>query len=71
MVKEENKFVAEIYKISGFALMAPFGRYFLIFSSLKSSDITVLFFIHLIVSVILFCIGVVMIEWAYEEIKEM
>ena len=70
MIKDENKFLAEVYKIAGFALMSPLGRYFLILSDLKVSDISTLFFIHIILSIVLFCFGAIMIQIAYEEVME-
>lgn len=70
MITEEHKFLAEVYKISGFALMTPLGRYFLIFSDINLRNLTVQFFIHLIISIILFYFGVIMIQRAYEELQE-
>ena len=68
MISEEQKFCAEVYKISAFALMTPFGRFFLFFSDLNLSDLTILFFTHLVISIVLFCYGVIMLQRAYEQV---
>ena len=70
VITEEQKFLADVYKICGFALMSPFGRFFLILSDIKFDDYNLLLFIHAIVSVALFCFGFIMIQKAYEEISE-
>ena len=70
MTNEEHKFLADVYKVSGFALMTPLGRYFLILSDIKITSLTIQFYIHLIVSIILFCFGGIMIQRAYEKIQE-
>ena len=70
MITEEQKFLAEVYKFSGFAMMTPFGRYFLIFSDIEINNLTVKFFIHILVSILLFCWGVIMLQRAYEEVME-
>ena len=67
---EEHKFLADVYKVSGFALMTPLGRYFLILSDLRINNLTFQFYVHLVVSIILFCFGAIMIQRAYEEIQE-
>lgn len=69
MISEEKKFISEVRKYSAFALMSPFGRYFFILSDIKKEDLTVLFFIHLALSFILFCLGYIMLQKAYEEIR--
>ena len=50
--------------------MTPLGKYFLIFSDLRASNLTIIFITHLIVSVVLFCFGFIMIQWAYEKVQE-
>lgn len=70
MATEGQKYLAEVKKIAGFALMTPFGRYFLILSEINMKDLTIMFWVHLLVSFILFCWGVIMIQKAYEEVRE-
>ena len=70
MTNEEHKFLADVYKVSGFALMTPLGRYFLILSDIRINSLTIQFYVHLTVAIILFCFGVIMIQRAYEEIQE-
>ena len=70
MTNEEHEFLADVYKVSGFALMTPLGRYFLILSDIRFPDLTIQFFIYLTVSIVLFYFGVIMIQRAYEEIQE-
>ena len=70
MVKEEDKFLAEVYKIAGFALMTPFAQYFLTFSSFKISNITIFSATHFLISIVLFYFGYIMIQRAYEMVQE-
>lgn len=70
MIKEENKFLAEVYKISGFALMSPFAQYFLNSPNFKVTNLTIFSIGHILLSIVLFCCGVIMIQRAYEEVIE-
>ena len=70
MVKEENKFLAEVYKICGFALMTPFAQYFLISYDLQITDLSIFIIGHFLVSLALFCFGAIMIQRAYEMVQE-
>lgn len=70
VVHEHQKFRADVFKICGFALMTPLARYFLILSDIRLNDLTLLFWIHAVISFLLFCWGVIMIQWGYEEVRE-
>ena len=70
MLKEEDKFLAEVYKISGFALMTPLGQYFLISYDLKAIYLSIFVIGHFLVSFALFCCGCIMIQRAYEMVQE-
>ena len=70
MVKEEKKFLAEVYKICGFALMTPLAQYFLISYDLKITYLNVFIIGHFLVSFALFCFGCIMIQRAYEMVQE-
>ncbi len=70
MLTEEKRFLADVYKICGFALMTPFAQYFLISYDLKISNLNIFFLGHLLLSIALFCFGAIMIQRAYEMVQE-
>ena len=70
MITEEKRFLTDVYKICGFALMTPFGQYFLMFYDFKISYITIFSILHFLVSFALFCFGSIMIQRAYEMVQE-
>ncbi|MBI3591504.1 MAG: hypothetical protein HY094_09045 [Candidatus Melainabacteria bacterium] len=70
MVNEEQKQLAEIFKIAGFALMTPFGNVILGFPGLKPADFTALFFLNLPLSMGLFYLGIIVLLKSLEKTAE-
>jgi len=61
MVSEENKYFAEVYKVIGFAFMAPFGRVILSIPSLKLSDLSFGFLVYTFLSLFLVYVGAIIL----------
>ena len=70
MISEEQKYLADVYKLSGFALMSPFGRFILFLSDIYSSykEPKPILIAHLLLSLVLFICGIIMIQKGYEEV---
>ena len=66
MIEEYQKYRAEIFKIFGIALMTPSGR--LILNMLEFNfDLNIQFLINLLGSLVLFILGVTILQTGYEE----
>ena len=61
----EEEYLAEIYKIAGFALMSPMGKFVLDIPTLSVDSLNYPFFIYLFLSILLFFIGFIMILNGY------
>ena len=61
----EEEYLAEIYKIAGFALMSPMGKFVLDIPTLSVNSLNYPFFIYLFLSILLFFIGFIMILNGY------
>ncbi len=66
MIPKDEEYRAEIFKIAGFAMMAPIGKFFLepwvIFKEVNNG----IFFIFLVVSLLLAYIGLVFVMKGYD-----
>ena len=69
MINEEE-YLAEICKISGFALMSPLGKLVLDIPDISLSNLTCQFFIYVGLSILLFFIGLIMILNGYGIVYE-
>ena len=68
MITEEQKYRSEIFKISGFATMSPFGRLFLQPIEIFTTYGTMASVCYIIISVGLFLIGLLLILKGYESV---
>ena len=59
MVTKRDEFVAEIFKIAGFAMMTPLGKFILDFPYLKKENININMIIYIIISVALCYFGII------------
>ena len=69
MISEEE-YLAEVYKIAGFALMSPMGKFVLDIPSIDFSNLRYRFFIYICLSVLLFFIGFTMLLNGYGIVYE-
>ena len=69
MVNEEE-YLAEVYKIAGFALMSPMGKFVLDIPILNVNSFNYPFFIYTGLSVLLFFTGLIMIANGYAIVYE-
>ena len=61
----EEEYLADIYKISGFALMSPMGKFILSIPDIDFSNLTWQFLIYLGLSTLLFFTGFIMLLNGY------
>ena len=71
MLKEENKYFAEILKIAGFALMTPLGKIVLNISEIDLFKLNIFFFVNLLISLVLFYFGIIFLIRGLEEVTEL
>lgn len=69
MISEEE-YQAEVYKIAGFALMSPMGKFILSIPDIDFSNLHCKFFIYLGLSTLLFFIGFIMLLNGYAIVYE-
>ena len=69
MISEEQKYLADVYKLCGFALMSPLGRFAFILSDIDFNLYNIKLITHLITSILLFIWGVTMIQKGYKEVS--
>lgn len=70
MIKEYQKYGAEVFKIGGFALMTPLGRFVLDTLHFNFSNLTQSSVINIITSFLLFLLGIMFIQIGYETVWE-
>ena len=70
MVTEDQKYIAQFFQISSFCCMTPLGKFILSIGELTLSDITIMFVIYLIISVVLFLFGIILAAKGLETIEE-
>ena len=61
----EEEYLAEIYKVAGFALMSPMGKFVLDIPTLSVNSFNYPFLIYLFLSILLFFIGFIMLLSGY------
>ena len=69
-VINEEEYLAAIYKIAGFALMSPMGKFILSIPDIDFNNLTRQFFIYLGLSILLFFIGFIMLLNGYGIVYE-
>ena len=70
MVSKLQEFQAQFFQIAGFACMTPIGKIFLNILDLELKDLSIKFFIYSLVSVFLFCIGIILNIKGMEYLEE-
>ena len=70
MINEEQKHLADIFKIGGSALMSPLGKFVLDFSTLSLSSFTIWYFIGLLAALMFFCFGIIFLLKSIEKVEE-
>jgi len=70
MILERQKYKAEVFKIMGFALMTPICRIVLNFAAGELNVYSLHFVSSAVFSLILFLVGIMMIQIGYEEVME-
>lgn len=70
MISEDRKYQSDIFKITGFALMTPLGRFVLNLLELGPRGDIVSFVLNVIGSFILFFFGIIAIQRGYEFVQE-
>ncbi len=66
----EEEYLTEIYKISGFALMSPIGKFILSIPDISIDCLNYQFFIYVGLSILLFLIGLIMLLSGYVIVYE-
>ncbi len=61
MVTEKDKYRAQFYQISGFALMSPLGKLIIDLKTLKIEDFHFILFIYTFIYAVLFLCGMLLI----------
>ena len=69
MVNEEE-YLAEVYKIAGFTLMSPMGKFVLSIPDINPASLNYQFFIYIGLAILLFFIGLIMISSGYAIVYE-
>ena len=69
MINEEE-YLAEVYKIAGFALMSPMGKLILSIPDISADSLNYQFLIYIGLSIVLFLIGFIMILNGYGIVYE-
>lgn len=62
MIKEENRYKSDTLRITGIALMTPFGKMVIDFFSLRSQCNKFELIIYFFISLLLFMSGIIAIE---------
>ena len=70
MVKEIDKYRARFFQICGFACMTPLSKIFLEVINIELADLTLKFFLYLLVSAFLFCFGIILNIKGMETLEE-
>ena len=70
MITEEDKHLAGLFEIGGFALMTPLGKLVLDLPNIGWSDLTIKFFIILLIYCVLFYFGIIFLVKSIERVEE-
>ncbi|MBI3590189.1 MAG: hypothetical protein HY094_02285 [Candidatus Melainabacteria bacterium] len=71
MFIEEQKYRAEIFKIGGFSLMAPFGKLILGIPDFRLTNLSLQLLVFVIVVIASFYVGIILILKGFEALGEM
>jgi len=61
----ENEYLADIYKLAGFALMTPFGKLILSIPDLNFDNLSRQLFIFLLLSIVFFLVSIILFFSGY------
>ena len=70
MLRDRQKYRANMFQIGGFALMAPSGNLVINFMSIKFFCFEFKFLFYLLIIALLFCIGVIFLVKGYEALDQ-
>lgn len=70
MVSEVQKYRANMFQIAGFGLTSPFGKVVLNFSEYKLLDMNLQFLLNLLLSLLLFVLGIMLLIKGMETLEE-
>lgn len=70
MITDEDKQIAEIFKIAGFALMSPLGKVVLDIPGFKFYSTNIAYVIFFVISLFLFHLGIIVISKCVERVTE-
>lgn len=70
MITEEQKHLADIFKIAGFALMTPLGRIVLNIPEFNFTYLNIQYIIFALVSLALFYLGIIFMLKSIEKVTE-
>lgn len=70
MISEEQKYIAEIFKIGGFALIAPLGKVILGIPYLTFEDLTIEFIMYFIQTLCFAIWGIILMRKGKELLRE-
>lgn len=61
-----EEYRADIFKVSGFALITPFAKEFLKFNELTLRNFNIKYTAYIIVTVLLVAVGIILLQRGYE-----
>lgn len=70
MIAEYKSYQSEVFKISGFALMTPLGRFILNLIEVGVNYSIIQFFINAFIAFLLFILGIMAIQRGFEIVEE-
>ena len=70
MVTEEQKYMAQFFQISGLCCMTPLGRLILKLLDVEPFNISLRFFVVLIISTLLLIWGIILVLKGLERVEE-
>lgn len=71
MISDLQKYRAQVFQISGFALMAPVGKFVLDLKDTKPGDMDIWYFICLVIAFMLGYFGIIFIFKGEEKLEEL
>jgi putative Mn2+ efflux pump MntP len=70
MIYEDRKYQAELFKIGGFALMTPLGKYIIDLLQAGVINFKINPVISFVASFLLFLLGVIMLQRGFEKLRK-
>lgn len=70
MASEVQKYRANMFQIGGFGLMSPLGKVVLNFSEYKLLDLNLQFLLNILLSLLLFSLGIMLLIKGMETLEE-